>query len=105
MSTIKSIETLVVQLPTRREHKWTGLTEVIGRYMLVKMTDSDGRVGWGEAAAGKKQAREGLARVMLEHHRMTAPIQHAAREAADCVGEVWASADGKIHQGADNRAI
>ena len=53
MSTIKSIETLVVQLPTRREHKWTGLTEVIGRYMLVKMTDSDGRVGWGEAAALK----------------------------------------------------
>lgn len=51
--TIKSIETLIVQLPTRREHKWTGLTEVIGRYVLVKMTDSDGRVGWGEAPALK----------------------------------------------------
>jgi muconate cycloisomerase len=40
-------------LPTRREHKWTGLTEVIGRYVMVKMTDSDGRVGWGEAPALK----------------------------------------------------
>ncbi|MBB6469761.1 enolase C-terminal domain-like protein [Aminobacter carboxidus] len=53
MPTIKSIETLVVQLPTRREHKWAGLTEVIGRYVMVKMTDSDGRVGWGEAPALK----------------------------------------------------
>ena len=53
MPTIKSIETLVVQLPTRREHKWAGLTEVIGRYVMVKMTDSDGRIGWGEAPALK----------------------------------------------------
>ncbi|ATU95426.1 mandelate racemase/muconate lactonizing enzyme family protein [Phyllobacterium zundukense] len=53
MPTIKSIETLIVQLPTRREHKWAGLTEVIGRYVLVKMIDSDGRVGWGEAPALK----------------------------------------------------
>lgn len=53
MPTIKSIETLIVQLPTRREHKWAGLTEVIGRYVMVKMTDSDGRIGWGEAPALK----------------------------------------------------
>lgn len=53
MSGIASITTLVVQLPTRREHRWTGLNEPIGRYLLVKMTDSDGRVGWGEAAALK----------------------------------------------------
>lgn len=53
LPTIKSIETLVVQLPTRREHKWAGLTEVIGRYVMVRMTDSDGRVGWGEAPALK----------------------------------------------------
>ena len=39
----------MVALPTRREHKWTGLTEPIGRYVYVKMTDADGRVGWGEA--------------------------------------------------------
>lgn len=53
MPTIASIETLLVQLPTRREHKWTGLTEVIGRYLLVRVTDSDGRAGWGEAPALK----------------------------------------------------
>ncbi|MBS0339911.1 MAG: mandelate racemase [Proteobacteria bacterium] len=53
MPTIKAIETMLVQLPTRREHKWTGLTESIGRYLLVRLTDSDGRVGWGEAPALK----------------------------------------------------
>ncbi|MBI4206743.1 MAG: mandelate racemase [Betaproteobacteria bacterium] len=53
MSSIVSVSTLVVQLPTRREHKWTGLTEPIGRYLLVRMTDADGRAGWGEAAALK----------------------------------------------------
>lgn len=53
MSVIAAIETLIVQLPTRRTHKWTGLTEPIGRYVLLKMTDSDGRVGWGEAPALK----------------------------------------------------
>jgi muconate cycloisomerase len=53
LPTIQSVETIIVQLPTRREHKWTGLTEVIGRYVMVKMTDSDGRVGWGEAPALK----------------------------------------------------
>jgi muconate cycloisomerase len=52
-STIRSVETLVVALPTRREHKWTGLTESIGRYALVRMTDDAGRVGWGEAPALK----------------------------------------------------
>ena len=53
MSRIASVETIVVQLPTRREHKWTGLTEPIGRYILTRMTDEDGRTGWGEAAALK----------------------------------------------------
>jgi muconate cycloisomerase len=53
MPTIKSVETVLVQLPTRREHKWTGLTESIGRYLLTRITDSDGRVGWGEAPALK----------------------------------------------------
>jgi muconate cycloisomerase len=53
LSRIASVATLLVQLPTRREHKWTGLTEPIGRYILVKMTDADGSAGWGEAAALK----------------------------------------------------
>lgn len=51
--TIRSVETLVVALPTRREHKWTGLTESIGRYVLVRMTDGAGHIGWGEAPALK----------------------------------------------------
>jgi muconate cycloisomerase len=50
---IRTIETFVVRLPTRRVHQWTGLTEPIGRYLLVKMTDDAGRVGWGEAPALK----------------------------------------------------
>ena len=53
MVEIRSIETRVVRLPTRRTHKWTGLTEPIGQYLLVKMTGSDGTVGWGEAPALK----------------------------------------------------
>jgi len=53
MTAISKIETILVQLPTRRTHKWTGLTEPIGRYLLVKMTGSDGKVGWGEAPALK----------------------------------------------------
>jgi muconate cycloisomerase len=46
---IDSIELFHVALPTRREHKWTGLQEPIGSYVIVKMTDQAGRVGWGEA--------------------------------------------------------
>ena len=53
MSRIQSISTVLVQLPTRREHRWTGLTEPIGRYILVKMADDEGRAGWGEAPALK----------------------------------------------------
>lgn len=53
MPTIKQIGTDLVELPTRREHKWAGLTEPIGRYVLVHATDDDGRVGWGEAPALK----------------------------------------------------
>jgi muconate cycloisomerase len=50
---IQSVETFVVALPTRREHKWTGFTETIGRYVLVRMTDGAGHTGWGEAPALK----------------------------------------------------
>lgn len=53
MITIKSIETHLVRVPTRRQHKWAGLTESIGQYLLVKITGSDGTVGWGEAPALK----------------------------------------------------
>src|SRR5260370_41425037 len=53
MTAIAKIETILVRLPTRRTHKWTGLTEPIGQYLLVKMTGTDGTVGWGEAPALK----------------------------------------------------
>src|SRR5438094_2334050 len=55
---IAAIETVHVALPTRREHKWTGLTEPIGGYILIKMTDDGGAVGWGEAPALKDWAGE-----------------------------------------------
>jgi muconate cycloisomerase len=48
-SPIAGIELFRVALPTRREHKWTGLQEPIGGYVILKMTDGDGRTGWGEA--------------------------------------------------------
>lgn len=53
MPVIEKVEIIFVQLPTRRVHKWAGLTEPIGRYPLVKLTDNEGRVGWGETAALK----------------------------------------------------
>jgi muconate cycloisomerase len=52
-SPIAAIELHHVSLPTRREHKWTGLTEPIGGYVLVKMIDAAGNAGWGEAPALK----------------------------------------------------
>src|SRR6476659_9129939 len=50
---IAAIETVHVSLPTRREHKWTGLTEPIGGYILIKAIDDAGMAGWGEAPALK----------------------------------------------------
>ena len=52
-SPITAIALHHIALPTRREHKWTGLTEPIGGYVLVQMTDAAGAVGWGEAPALK----------------------------------------------------
>lgn len=50
---IESVETIHVALPTRREHRWAGLTEPIGGYVMVRMTAANGVVGWGEAPALK----------------------------------------------------
>jgi muconate cycloisomerase len=50
---IATIELYHVALPTRREHKWTGLTQPIGGYLILRMTDTLGAVGWGEASALK----------------------------------------------------
>jgi muconate cycloisomerase len=50
---IAAIELHQIALPTRREHRWTGLTEPIGGYVLVRMMDESGAEGWGEAPALK----------------------------------------------------
>lgn len=49
MPAITKIETMYVRLPTRRKHRWTGLTEDIGGFVLVRAVGFDGSVGWGEA--------------------------------------------------------
>ncbi len=50
---IQAIETIHVSLPTRREHRWAGLTEPIGGYVLAKATGANGIAGWGEASSLK----------------------------------------------------
>lgn len=55
---ISTFELYHIVLPTRREHKWTGLTQPIGGYLIVKMIDALGAVGWGEAPALKDWAGE-----------------------------------------------
>jgi len=53
MIRIEKIDLFRVALPTRRTHKWKGLTGDIGVYVLVRLTGSRGIVGWGEAPAIK----------------------------------------------------
>src|SRR3984893_17424540 len=57
-SVIESVELFHVVLPPRREHKWTGATEPIGGYLLVKLIAQDGSCGWGECTALKEWAGE-----------------------------------------------
>ena len=76
---IATIELHHIALPTRREHKWTGLTEPIGGYVLVRMTDTEGLKGWGEAPALKDWGGEfgryfGKSR---HHQRDRHPTSHA----------------------------
>jgi muconate cycloisomerase len=58
LNPIEKIELIHVALPPRREHKWTGQTEPIGGYMLIKLTDTAGLSGWGESTALKDWAGE-----------------------------------------------
>ena len=57
-SAIERIELIAVAVPPRRPHRAAGQTETIGRWLLVKMTDQDGRTGWGEATVLKDWAGE-----------------------------------------------
>jgi muconate cycloisomerase len=49
MIPIEKVQLFHVVLPTRRPHKWKGLTEPIGGYVLVRITGGRGFIGWGEA--------------------------------------------------------
>jgi muconate cycloisomerase len=57
-SPIASVELFHCALPLRREHKWTGVTESIGSYILVRLRDDEDRTGWGEAPVLKDWAGE-----------------------------------------------
>lgn len=57
-SPVERAELIHVVLPPRREHKWTGATEPIGGYLLVKLIAQDGSVGRGECTALKDWAGE-----------------------------------------------
>ncbi|HEV3486004.1 MAG TPA: hypothetical protein VG106_11390, partial [Vicinamibacterales bacterium] len=47
---IDRVETFVVSLPIHRPHYWVGLTAPSGRgYLVLKLTLSNGVVGWGES--------------------------------------------------------
>jgi muconate cycloisomerase len=76
-SAIERVEFVHVVLPPRREHKWTGATEPIGGYLLVKLIAQDGSVGWGECTALKDWAGEfgryfgesvAIARMVIERY-------------------------------------
>lgn len=69
-----------VRLTPRRPHRWRGLTEQIGGYVLVELEDDDGRTGWGEATAlgswgGDHGAHDGETPDGVEHvlHDLVAP--------------------------------
>jgi len=75
---IRSVETFVIALPTRRPHLWAGLTAPAGRgYLVLKLTLDNGVVGWGEAQpiqtwGGEHGSRYGetpeTARHIIEDH-------------------------------------
>lgn len=46
---IQKVDLFQVALPTRRTHKWKGLTGTIGGYVLIRLTGTNGITGWGEA--------------------------------------------------------
>jgi muconate cycloisomerase len=50
---IQKVDLFQVALPTRRTHKWKGLTGTIGGYVLIRLTGANGTIGWGEAPAIK----------------------------------------------------
>lgn len=50
--TLAKLDTYLVVLPKRREHNWASkMATPIGSHVVVRVEDSDGRVGWGETPA------------------------------------------------------
>jgi muconate cycloisomerase len=49
---LTSFELFLVDLPKRRPHNWASkMATPIGSHLVIKLMDSDGRVGWGETPA------------------------------------------------------
>jgi muconate cycloisomerase len=89
-SPIASVELRRVSLPARREHKWTGLTEPIGGYVLVRIADENGLAGWGEAPVLKDWGGE-FGRYFGETPGTTVSVtsQHLAPAIRGCMpGEI-----------------
>lgn len=100
-SVIERVELFHVVLPPRREHKWTGATEPIGGYLLVKLIAQDGSCGWGECTALKDWAGEHgryfgesvhIARTVIQTY--LAPAVHGAQ--ASNIVEIHARMDRAI---------
>ena len=90
MPAITGVETIRVALPTRRVHKWTGLTEPIGRSLLVRLTDDAGHVlGIFTDGDLRRQIERGRdlrdlkARDVMTRHPRTVRDDALAVEAAD----------------------
>lgn len=49
---LSSLETFIVDLPKRRAHNWASkMSSPIGSHLIVRLTDDEGQVGWGETPA------------------------------------------------------
>lgn len=46
---VEQVEVIDVALPARRDWRWRGMHEELGRWSIVRLTTADGTVGWGEA--------------------------------------------------------
>jgi muconate cycloisomerase len=46
---ITSVEAIPIALPVRRQWRWRGLGDDLGRWVLVRVEGAGGLVGWGEA--------------------------------------------------------
>jgi muconate cycloisomerase len=46
---VEAVEVIDVALPSRRDWRWRGMHENLGRWSIVRLTTTDGVVGWGEA--------------------------------------------------------